>query len=303
MAAIGHGTPVRFREVSELCEAMGRSSTDRLVIFTMDGLGRSHASNEGVYSALRRGLGTSAGLMVPTPWARHAAKRYRGEQVGLLLTLIAESDLYRWGPVTSAPSLLDGDGGFPRTLEDLWDHADLDEVFREAHAQIERAILWGFDVTYLSSHLGAMERRAEFFGVYLELAQEYRLPVRLPSASDQRSLGVPLSSLAAQAGVLSPDHVVAVRGGSARGTIEQALSNLEPGVTELRLRPAVDTPELRALGGDWADRVGDLDVAMDADISVLMQRAGAELIGWAELRRAMGRRSGSSVEAARTGRT
>ena len=213
MAAIGHGTPVRFREVSELCEAMGRSSTDRLVIFTMDGLGRSHAANAGVYSALRRGLATSAGLMVPAPWARHAAARCRGEQVGLLLTLIAESDLYRWGPVTSAPSLLDGDGGFPRTLEDLWDHADLDEVFREAHAQIERAILWGFDVTYLSSHLGAMERRAEFFGVYLELAEEYRLPVRLPSASDQRSLGVPLSSLAAQAGVLSPDHVVAVRGG------------------------------------------------------------------------------------------
>ncbi|HBX10446.1 MAG TPA: hypothetical protein DEG13_11790 [Candidatus Microthrix parvicella] len=278
--------------VSELCEAMGRSADDRLVIFTVDGLGRSHAANAGVYSALRRGLATSAGLMVPAPWARHAAARYRGEQVGLLLTLIAESDLYRWGPLTSAPSLLDGDGGFPRTLEDLWDHADLDEVYREAHAQIERAILWGFDISYLSSHLGAMERRSEFFGVYLELAEEYRLPVRLPSAKDQRNLGVPLSSLAAQAGVLTPDHVVAVRGGSARRTIEGALAALEPGVTELRLRPALDTPELRALGDDWADRVGDLDVVMDADISVLMQRAGAKPIGWADLRRAMGRRNG-----------
>ncbi|MBK6439457.1 MAG: ChbG/HpnK family deacetylase [Candidatus Microthrix sp.] len=206
--------------------------------------------------------------------------------------MIAESDLYRWGPLTSAPSLLDGDGGFPRTLEDLWDHADLDEVYREAHAQIERAILWGFDISYLSSHLGAMERRSEFFGVYLELAEEYRLPVRLPSAKDQRNLGVPLSSLAAQAGVLTPDHVVAVRGGSARRTIEGALAALEPGVTELRLRPALDTPELRALGDDWADRVGDLDVVMDADISVLMQRAGAKPIGWADLRRAMGRRNG-----------
>jgi hypothetical protein len=165
-------------------------------------------------------------------------------------------------------------------------------VYREAHAQIERAILWGFDISYLSSHLGAMERRSEFFGVYLELAEEYRLPVRLPSAKDQRNLGVPLSSLAAQAGVLTPDHVVAVRGGSARRTIEGALAALEPGVTELRLRPALDTPELRALGDDWADRVGDLDVVMDADISVLMQRAGAKPIGWADLRRAMGRRNG-----------
>ncbi|MCB1028709.1 MAG: ChbG/HpnK family deacetylase, partial [Microthrixaceae bacterium] len=167
-----------------------------------------------------------------------------------------------------------------------------------AHAQIERAILWGFDISYLSSHLGAMERRSEFFGVYLELAEEYRLPIRLPSASDQRSLGVPLSDLAARAGVLTPDHVVAARGGSARSTIERALASLEPGVTELRLRPAVDTPELRALGGDWADRVGDLDVVMDADISVLMQRAGVEPIGWAELRRAMGRRTGPGDVAA-----
>ena len=63
-------------------------------------------------------------------------------------------------------------------------------------------------------------------------------------------------------------------------------------MTELRLRPALDTPELRALGDDWADRVGDLDVVMDADISVLMQRAGAKPIGWADLRRAMGRRNG-----------
>lgn len=278
--------------MSELTDRLGYGPDARLVIVSCDDLGLSHAVNSGVFEALRSGLGTSTSIMVPAPWAREAASRYRGDDVGVHLTLNAEFDRYRWGPITHAPSLLDGDGGFPRTLEDLWDHADLDEVYREAHAQIERAILWGFDISYLSSHLGAMERRSEFFGVYLELAEEYRLPVRLPSAKDQRNLGVPLSSLAAQAGVLTPDHVVAVRGGSARRTIEGALAALEPGVTELRLRPALDTPELRALGDDWADRVGDLDVVMDADISVLMQRAGAKPIGWADLRRAMGRRNG-----------
>ena len=66
------------------------------------------------------------------------------------LTLNAEHDRYRWGPITHAPSLLDGDGGFPRTIDDLWEHADLDEVRRECRAQIERAILWGFDVTHLA---------------------------------------------------------------------------------------------------------------------------------------------------------
>ena len=54
--------------------------------------------------------GTSAGLMVPCPWARDAAAAYRGEDVGVHLTLNAEWERFRWGPITHAPSLLDGDG-------------------------------------------------------------------------------------------------------------------------------------------------------------------------------------------------
>ena len=38
---------------------------------------------------------------------------------------------YRWGPITQAPSLLSGDGGFPRSIDDLWEHADPEEVRRE----------------------------------------------------------------------------------------------------------------------------------------------------------------------------
>src|SRR5438045_9378462 len=87
-------------------------------------------------------MGKVGGLVVPGAWAREAAARYRGEDVGVHLTLNAEYDLYRWGPITHAPSLLDGDGGFPRTIEDVWDHADIDEVRKELRAQIERAILW-----------------------------------------------------------------------------------------------------------------------------------------------------------------
>ena len=98
--------------------------------------------------------------MVPAPWARDAAAQYRGEDIGVGLTLNAEHDLYRWGPITHAPSLLDGDGGFPRTAADLWDHADLDEVRRECRAQLERAIYWGFDVSHLDAHLDAVAAQA-----------------------------------------------------------------------------------------------------------------------------------------------
>src|SRR5437764_12411009 len=137
-----------FRDVTWLAERLGYAPDAKLLIVNGDDLGSSYAANVGVYEALREGLATSASLMVPGPWAREAAARYRGEDVGVHLTLNAEHDLYRWGPITHAPSLLDGDGGFPRTVEDVWDHADLDEVRRELRAQVERAIYRGFDVSH-----------------------------------------------------------------------------------------------------------------------------------------------------------
>ena len=130
------------------------------------------------------------------------ARGHRGEDIGVDLTLNAEHDIVRWGPLTHAPSLLDGDGGFPRTLADLWDHADLDEVRRECRAQIERAIVWGFGITHLTSHLDALVLRPEFFDVYLDLACEFRLPVRLGGPDLEAAAGFPARSLAAEEGIL-----------------------------------------------------------------------------------------------------
>ena len=136
--------------------------------------------NQGVYRSLRQGLATSATLLMPCPWARDAAVQFSDEDLGLSLTLNSEFDNFRWGPITYAPSLLDGDGGFPRTITDVWDHADLEETRRECKAQIDRAILWGFDITHLGTHLDAMTLRPEFFDIYLELAGDYKLTIRLP---------------------------------------------------------------------------------------------------------------------------
>ncbi|HZD66474.1 MAG TPA: ChbG/HpnK family deacetylase, partial [Acidimicrobiales bacterium] len=238
-----------------------------------------------IYNALRRGLATSASLMVPAPWAREAASRYRGEDVGVHLTLNADHDLYRWGPITYAPSLLDGDGGFPRTVTDVWEHADLDEVRRECRAQVERAIYWGFDVSHLDSHLGALALRPEFFSVYLELALDFALPIRLPSDTTEEAAGFPFRRLAAEEGAVFPDHLVAARPGGSRRILEQALTERRAGVTEIGLRPAADTPELRALDPRWPLRVEDADLLCnDASVAALAERAGFVRIGYRQLR-------------------
>ena len=271
--------------MTSLAEALHYNPDATVLIVACDDLGLSHATNVGVYEALRSGMASTAGLMVPCPWAREAAARYRGEDVGVHLTLNAEYDLYRWGPITQAPSLLDGDGGFPRTVEDLWDHADVDEVRRECRAQIERAILWGFDVSHLSSHLGALEYRPEFFDVALELAAEFQLPLRLSATAAERQIGFPFRQRAAEEGVCAPDQLVRTRRRGARAVLDRLLVEVQPGVTEVVLRPAIDTAELRALAPDWASQVDDHDlVTTGQSLRALADRAGVTIIGYRQLR-------------------
>ena len=271
--------------MTTLAERLGHPPDARLLIVNCDDLGSSHAANVGVYEALREGVASSATLMVPCPWAREAAARYRGEDVGVHLTLNAEFDLYRWGPITHAPSLLDGDGGFPRTVDDVWDHADVEEVRRECRAQVERAIYWGFDVSHLDSHMGTLQLRPEFFDVYLELAVEFRLPIRLSGASTERIIGFPFRLLAAEEGVVFPDHLAYVRGVGSRRVLERLLFDLRPGVTEVYAHPASDTSELRSLAPDWPGRVDDHDLlTRDHSMRSLVERAGITVIGYRALR-------------------
>jgi len=271
--------------VTSLARRLGHPDDARLLIVNCDGLGSSHAANVGSFEALREGLATSARLMLPCPWSREAAGRYRGEDIGVALTLNAEWDLYRWGPLTQSPSLLDGDGGFPRTRAEVWDHADVDEVIRECRTQIERAIMWGFDISHLGSHLSTLALRPEFFDVLVELALDFALPLALPDGAAERTVGFPFRRLAAEEGIVSPDHVITAGDAGARKALERALFDLAPGVTEITARPAVDSPELRALAPDWPARTDDYRLLVDDhDLGALAERAGISLIGYRELR-------------------
>lgn len=272
-----------------LAERLGHSPDSKLVILSCDDLGASHASNVGVLRAIHEGVATCASLMVPAPWACHAAANVEpDDDIGVHLTLNAEHPCYRWGAITHAPSLQSGEGGFPRTIEDLWEHADNHEVLRELRAQISRADQWGVDVTHLAPHLSAITLRPEFFDVYLELAVEFRLPIRLPSTIDEQQAGFPFRRLAADEGVVFPDHFDHDWRAGSRDRVLKAIDALQPGVTEIHVQPAIDTPEVRAFAGDAAGGwIADLDLVLGDDVSAAIQRAGATLIGFRELRDAM----------------
>jgi chitin disaccharide deacetylase len=235
------------------------SNALRAVLVTFRDLGMTHAANVGVYEALQSTRG-SASIAVPCPWAREASSRRQHEDIGVQLTLNAQHDLYRWGPITHAPSLVDGNGGFPTTTGDLWEHADLDEVRRECRSQIERALFWGIDVSHLVSHLDALAMRAEFFDVLLELAYEFSLPLGLPDPEQSELAGFPLRALARDEGVYFPDQTIDLMHTTPTVEFLNGIYNtLAPGVTELRFSPTIHSPEVEALSPGWKNEVAQYE--------------------------------------------
>ncbi|MEZ5254929.1 MAG: ChbG/HpnK family deacetylase [Microthrixaceae bacterium] len=273
--------------MTTLAQRLGFADDERVVIVTCDEFGLSHASNEGCLAALD-GVATSASLLVPAPWSRSAVAYSVGLDVGVGLTLNSPFDRYRWGPITHAPSLLDGDGGFPRTLDDSWDHADLDEVRRECRAQIERAGLWGLEVSHVSSYLDAMLLRPEFFDIYVDLALEFELPVRIAGPAAEQGAGFRFRQLASEEGLWFPDELIELGSAGIVGRLIEVTDSLEPGVTEIVLRPCVDSPEARAIGAEWGGRVADLAHLSDpGPLAELLESRGVKTIGWRMVRDAL----------------
>lgn len=269
--------------MDSLAVALGHPADAKLLILSADQLGSTHAATAGGYTALREGMATTATVMMPGPWSRYAADRHDGADIGIHLTLNSQLDCYRWAPLTASPSLLDGDGGFPRTVADLWDHADLDEVRRECRAQLERARLWGFDVTHLATHLGTLQQRPEFFDVLVDIAYDAELPVRLESGDAEERAGFPFRRLAAEEGIFMPDHFTLVRGG-ARAHLDAVLADLQAGVTAVAFEPTIAAEEIRAIDPDATSRIDDLAVLTDRGLADRIAKAGASRIGFRELR-------------------
>src|SRR5258708_40175013 len=95
---------------------LGYPDAARLLIINADDFGRSHASNEATFRALKDGVVSSTTLMVPCPWALHAMQLLSDHPdlpFGVHLTVVCDVSHYRCGPLTSmdkVPSLVDKRG-------------------------------------------------------------------------------------------------------------------------------------------------------------------------------------------------
>ena len=151
----------------------------------------------------------------------------------------------------------------PARSSDLWDHADLDEVRRELRAQVERAILWGFDVSHLDSHMGTLQLQPEFFDIYLDLAVEFGLPIRLSGAVDRADHRLPVPPAGRRGGRGVP-RPLRLRPRRRRQPPRHRAGGRRPAARGHRgLRPP-GRRHARAAGAapDWAARVDDHDLVV-----------------------------------------
>jgi len=267
-----------------LGERLGHAPDARLLIVNCDDLGSSGSANRAIAHVLAEGAATSATLMVPCPWALDGVEKGRAGGIGVHLTLTCEYPAYRWRSLTAAASLHDAQGFMPATIQEVWSRARLEDVRAECRAQIDQAYAWGVDVTHLDAHMGTMQLDPRYHAIFLELAAQYRLPVRMFGAAAEQMFGIPARADAAAAGVLGPDHMIDLWGRPA-GTLEAKLAGLRPGVTELFFHPVEDGPELRGYDPKEADiRVSDYAAMLSGAFREQVAASGATLISFAALR-------------------
>src|SRR5678816_3298948 len=126
--------------------------------------------------------------MIPCPWLPEIAAYARANpqaDLGLHLTLTSEWTSFRWGPVSPkdrVASLLDKDGYFYLTESEAAAAADPKQVELEINAQIEKARALGIQPTHLDSHMGTLYQSKELFEVFLRVARNQKLPVRVARA-------------------------------------------------------------------------------------------------------------------------
>src|SRR5229473_3337294 len=181
---------------------LGYPDDARLLIINADDFGRSHASNEATFRALKDAVVSSTTLMVPCPWALHAMQLLSDHPdlpFGVHLTVVCDVSHYRCGPLTSrdkVPSLVDKTGFFYplERIPEFLAQVKLSELEVEFRAQIEAVLAAGLSPTHLDWHCLYNGGRADIFEMTVKLAKEYGLAVRVfdPSTGEAlRGQGLP----------------------------------------------------------------------------------------------------------------
>jgi predicted glycoside hydrolase/deacetylase ChbG (UPF0249 family) len=283
-----------------LAELLGYPKDSKLLIIHADDMGLSHSVNTACILAFEDKGVTSGSIMVPCPWAPEIeawVKEHPGMDVGIHLTMNAEWDLYKWGGVTSSDqisSLLDSNGYFYASVQELGKTAKAEEAEKELKAQIDRAIASGVHPTHFDTHMGSVLANPGLIKVYIDLSEEYHLPILLPRSYLSWFPAYVAKSL--ETNIFLIDNVFILGSSQITGKwidpYKKAIEEMKPGLNEIIVHLAVDNEEMQAVskghiyyGSAW--RQHDLDMVLSTEFKDLLKANHIILVGWREIRDAM----------------
>ena len=284
-------------QTKTVAERLGYPAAARLVIVHADDLGMSHSINEASIKAFSSGLVNSGSIMMPCSWVPEIAAYARANpqaDLGLHLTLTSEWQKYRWRPLLaggSVPSLLDADGYLYLTESEAASHLNVVEAEKEIRAQIERANKLGIRPTHLDSHMGTLYQTKELFEMFVRVARENKLPIRV--AKDMAGQMPFLSKILKPEDILIDNTISIEPSVTAEGWANfyiEGLKKLNPGVTEIVIHLAYDDAEMKAVtfehpnwGAAWRQR--DFDFFTSNAFRKLLEENHIKLITYRDLQK------------------
>ncbi len=288
--------------VPGLNERLGYSPEAKLLIVHNDDAGVAHAVNMATFKALESGLVTSTSIMVPCPWLHEIAayaKKNPEADMGVHITLTCEWDNFRWGPVAGksvVPSLVGPEGNFKKLGPDSIASIDAREAEIEMREQVELVRSLGITPTHIDAHQFVVLLRPDLFNAYLKIGRETGIPVLLSSslfpwvraylggaAPDWESYIQPDDILLTKVISITPDQTEA----GWPAFYEEAIRNLQPGVSELIVHVGMADDEMMGIAGelDWGStwRQKELDYITSEEFRELLKEEDVQLIGWKEI--------------------
>jgi len=280
-----------FAQDKSLAERLGYKPTDKLLIINSDDVGMNYAANMATIEGMEKGLITSGTIMTPCPWFSHIAEYSRNnpdKDFGVHLTLTSEWRQYRWGSVASrdlVKGLYDRDGYLWRSVREVYENATPQEALIEGRAQIQKALDAGIPVTHIDSHMGTMQIDTNFLKIYVQLALEFNLPLRMASQEVmEKRLQPNLRDDMKKKGLVFTDHFVSPYSTQYEGVKQywtDVIKNLKPGVTEIYIHASLRNDEIKLISSTAEIRAQEAECfTTDPDIRQLIKDQGIILISY-----------------------
>jgi len=286
-----------------LIEKLGFEASDKVVIFHIDDIGFSHASNLASFKCLDLGVASCGAIITPAPWFLEAAsicKKNPKYDVGVHLTLTCEYELYRWRALSSVDpktGLLDSERSLWRTSEEAIANITIEAAEIEMRSQIQMALDNGIDVTHIDSHMGTV-LNPKFLPSYLKLAREFNIAAFLPKLTREELIDLGLGEHAdvylkmfanlEEKGTPLLNHVILDTMGAHPNKLEyycKRFAEIKSGLTHFLFHPAKMSPELKAITPDsasWRDL--DFGAFSDPNIKECVEKYDLKTIGYKEIR-------------------